>query len=106
MIKHSVIFLFLLLCFSCSDRQKDNRYVYVDFSQCLSNERPMKLSEIADTVEYLELKTPGDLIITRISEVIPIEDCWLVRSREGVVLFTGQGEFIRQIGRRGQGPGE
>ena len=54
MIKHSVIFLFLLLCFSCSDRQKDNTYVYVDFSQSLSNERPLKHSEIAQTDEYLE----------------------------------------------------
>ena len=105
MFRYSIVFLSLIFCFSCIDSKIDTRFISVDFSQCLSNERPMKLSEIADTVEYLELKTPGDLIITRISEVIPIEDCWLVRSREGVVLFTGQGEFIRQIGRRGQGPG-
>lgn len=50
---------------SCNERkgnasaEKGLPYM-VDFEQCMETERAMKISDIADTVEYIELKTPKD----------------------------------------------
>lgn len=80
--------------------------ITVDFTQCLNTERAMKLSEIADTVEYLELKTPKEIIISRIGDVIYADGYWIVRSLGGISKFTKEGDWVQQIGRKGQGPGE
>jgi hypothetical protein len=66
----------------------------------------MFLSEIADSIEYIELKTPEDIVITRIWDVKQIDDCLIIHARLDVYLFHKNGQFIRQIGSRGQGPGE
>lgn len=78
----------------------------VDFEQCMNTERTIRLSEIADTIEILELKTPKDTIITRIWDIIPTDEFLLVFSRDGVFKFTKDGDFVRKVGRDGQGPGE
>ena len=72
----------------------------------MSNERILRLSEIADTIEYLELKTPDDIIITFIMNVFFVEDFILVHCRDGVFKFTQNGDFITRIGSHGQGPGD
>ena len=46
----------------------------VDIEECLEKEHTVLLSELVDTIEYLELKTPEDLIITTIRDVKPVED--------------------------------
>ena len=72
----------------------------------MENERELNLSEIADTIEYLELKTPDDLIVSYIQDIISVEDFWVIRSREGVDKFTKDGVYVTSFGRRGQGPGD
>lgn len=102
-----VFFSFCLIGLGCVKKSpKHNTLLTVDFESCLEVERAMNISEIADTVEYLELKSPKDLIISRIWDVIQADDYWIVRSISGVSLFSLEGEWIRQIGRKGQGPGE
>lgn len=78
----------------------------VDLEQCMATEQAMKISDIADTVEYIELKTPNDLFIVAVWNIIPIDDFWIIHSRDGVYKFTNKGEYVATIGRRGQGPGE
>lgn len=78
----------------------------VDLEQCMETERAMKISDIADTVEYIELKTPKNLPITCVWDIIPVDDYWIIHTRDGVYKFTNKGEYLKTIGRRGQGPGE
>lgn len=66
----------------------------------------MKISDIADTVEYLELKTPKDIVIARILNIVSGDDFWLIHTRKGIYKFTRTGEFVKQIGHQGQGPNE
>lgn len=66
----------------------------------------MKISEIADTIEYLELKTPHDIVISRILNIVCGDNFWLIHTRQGIYKFTRTGEFVKQIGRQGQGPDE
>ena len=84
---------------------KDGVY-HINYEECLANERTLRLSEIADTIEYLELKTPEDIIISFIMNVISVDDFLLIHSREGIAKFTKAGDYVTSIGRRGQGPGE
>lgn len=96
---------------SCNSRketdvsEKQVSYM-VDFEKCMSTEKAMNISEIADTVEYVELKTPNDLFIVAVWNIIPVDDFWIIHSRDGVYKFTNKGEYVLTIGRRGQGPGE
>lgn len=98
----------LAVLFSSCNEQKGNSssekglpYI-VDLEQCMETERAMKISDIADTVEYIELKTPKDLPITRVWDIIPVDDYWIIHTRDGVYKFTNKGEYIKTIGRRGK----
>lgn len=112
----NVIFLFqsivwLILFSSCTKQNNtdclvnDVKYV-IDFEDCMRTKHAMKVSAIADTVEYLELKTPENISITRIWNIIPVDNFWIIHSRDGVYKFTDNGQFVMTIGRSGQGPGE
>jgi hypothetical protein len=92
-------------CKQQAERATDVRYT-IDFEQCFDTEQPMLVSEIADQVEYLELKTPDDVIITRIWDVKQLDDYLFIKARWDVYLFHKNGQFIRQVGSRGQGPEE
>ena len=63
-----------------SDSQGESRPYVVDIKKCLEKEHTVLLSELVDTIEYLELKTPKDLIITNIRDVKPVEDFLLVKA--------------------------
>lgn len=95
---------------SCNNQSPDSRenglpYI-IDFEQCISNARNIKISDIADTIELVELKTPEELPVSMIWQFIPFGDYWFINAREGVFKFTNKGEYITTIGKPGQGPGE
>ena len=66
----------------------------------------MFLSEIADTVEYIELITPRDIVITNIRTVVDVDDFLIFPAQHQAYLFHKNGQFITKIGSMGQGPGE
>lgn len=105
------LILTIILFSSCNNRKeadlsKKGLPYIVDLEECMSTERAMKISDIADTVEYIELKTPEDIVISVAFDVIPIDDYWIIHSRDGVFKFTNKGEYLATFGRRGQGPSE
>jgi hypothetical protein len=91
---------------SVNYNEGEHEFYSIDFEQCFETGQQMLISEIADTVEYLELKTPEDIIITSIRNVIPFENCLVVKARNRMYLFHRDGQFISSIGNIGQGPGE
>ena len=105
-----VFFVMINLCLGCDSSENKtavgNSVPLLDFEAFMENERELNLSEIADTIEYLELKTPDDLIVSYIQDIISVEDFWVIRSREGVDKFTKDGVYVTSLGRRGQGPGD
>ena len=108
------VFTVRVLIFGCTSKnQKYSRsfddpteFYEIDFVKCFDTKQKMNISEIAETVEYIELKTPYDLVIARTSDVVLFEDYLLITSRGVAYLFHKSGQFIRQIGAKGQGPGE
>ncbi len=95
----------LLSCIS-KEYDKSSCLITVDLEQCMSVEKAVVLSDIVDTLEYIELKTPADIIITRILDIVPYENFLVIHSRDGLFKFTEDGEFVKILAKKGQGPGE
>lgn len=102
----SILFVSFSSFFACKDSTTGNQLRTIHFEQCIANEREMKISEIADTVAYIELKTPKEIVVARIFNIVPADNFWVIHTPDGIFKFTQEGEFIKQIGRQGQGPDE
>lgn len=111
----SVLLSFLMLLLSCAKKdgsfttelKESGEIVYhIDLEQCLQTEGRVLLSDLCDTLEYIVLKTPPEIIITSIRQVILVDDFIVLTSRGAVYQFTRSGDFVQQIGRTGEGPGE
>ena len=94
------ISLGFLSCTKQANVDQGDMYV-IPIQSVFETEHPIKLSEIADTIEYLELKTPEDLIITGIYKIIPVEDFLLIEARMVLYKFTQEGDYVCTIGGQG-----
>lgn len=108
------LFLVLILCSGCSNTKHtdlsddiaEEDVVYtINLEECLNNVKTMKLSEIADTIEFIELKTPPSIILF-VADMKMSSDYIFINSKGILYQFSKDGKFIRQVGSRGQGPGE
>ena len=98
------LIMFGVLFFGCNRSTKHNAdgksEIYsIDIEQCYSTEKRILISEIADTVEYIELKTPDDIIVTRIWNIKQIDDYLLVHARHDVYLFNKNRSEERRVGK-------
>ena len=73
-----------------------------------AKEQPIKLSEIAEKIEAIELEMTNNSLmnITQLERIHFTEDYIVVCEAFKIMLFDKTGKFIRQIGSQGQGPGE
>ena len=98
----SVLFAILI---SCTTTENDFFTIDVDSAK----EQPLLLSEIAEKVEVIELEMTDNSLLkgsNSIERVICTEEYIIVFEFETIMLFDKTGKFIRQIGSKGQGPGE
>ncbi|MDR1114922.1 MAG: 6-bladed beta-propeller [Tannerella sp.] len=105
--------LFFLTCAACNNpathkANEADSLIYIkiekpDFSKL----QPLLLSELVDSIQYIQLETSSDCLL-------PTEGGTLLRSdnlifsaySEKLYQFDTNGKFIRQIGSVGRGPGE
>lgn len=83
----------------------DNIY-FLDIISSIDNKTNLKILDIASEVSYLPLETTEDNLIQEIQKVVFTENFIFVADENGLYQFTDRGEFIRQIGSLGRGPGE
>ena len=69
---------------------------------------PVKLSEITDEIKKISLELTNESLIGSIERVIYKDNQLIIieGKTQKVMLFDLQGKYIRQIGSKGQGPGE
>lgn len=100
--------LFLLVC--CNQKISDSlerKIEYtIDFEQAAKTEKEFLISSVVDTIEYIVLETPRSLVIANIRLVVSFNEYLFVRSQGCIYQFLKNGQYVRQIGRQGQGPGE
>jgi hypothetical protein len=71
-----------------------------------SVEDTLKVSYFADSVIYVPLETNDKSFLKRISQVWLDNSKFLVSDVNRLLMFDRDGKFIRQIGKKGNGPGE
>ena len=89
---------------ACQMQTETLKTVPVDIHE----DSPVKLSEIAEEVDKISLELTDESLLSLINKVIYHGDRLIIYDSYGprVLLFDSQGKFIRQIGSKGQGPGE
>ncbi|MFA5817241.1 MAG: 6-bladed beta-propeller [Bacteroidales bacterium] len=91
---------------SCSTKIKTELPV-IDVIGALKNEKLLKLSEIVDHIEYVKLETTPECLIGGGQAVLTGNTIYIKNFRPiSLLVFDGQGKFLRQISRQGKGPGE
>lgn len=109
----------LLLLMSCGGKQTrtaevEEVSIVPEFPQIISfvtgieTEREVLLSEIAKEVKIVPLETKPECLVAKVSKgMIQMagHDLFIPCS-EGVLQFTDEGQFVRSVAKRGQGPGE
>ncbi len=103
------LFLIFSLLIGCNNtpNSESAEIIHLDIASGLKTKKHLLLSEIVDSIEYIKLETNKDCVLPRAYRVFGQK--YLVfasRTPAKVLLFSRQGEFIRQIGNAGQGPGE
>ncbi|MDR1644197.1 MAG: 6-bladed beta-propeller, partial [Tannerellaceae bacterium] len=102
--KYLIAFLVLWMthCHSLTPTQDDFPVDNViHLSDAVSEIRPVKLSEIVDTIIFLPLETDGNLIGNRTQIIFADRHVFA-----GRMVFNLKGKYVCDIGRLGQGPGE
>ena len=102
-------FLFYCNCFhSCNNREKNidsNDFYIISIEKEIDNIIQSGLSEVGSSITYIPLQTTSESLIGGIGKII-LTDSYIATGYDPIFLFDTSGRFIRQIGKRGQGPGE
>ncbi|WP_394698149.1 6-bladed beta-propeller [uncultured Draconibacterium sp.] len=103
----------LLTCnLSCKDTVKKkkseiNSFFTIPFSEIITHQREVNLSEFANDVEIFQLENTPEALLGAIEDIGLTSDyifvmCWA----QPILQFSREGKFIKQIGAIGKGPGE
>ena len=84
-----------------SDKEK-KRPIVVSYE----GNQPLNISYFADSVLYVPLETNEKCHLRRIAQLKKYGSDIVISDMRRILVFGQDGSFIRQIGRRGKGPGE
>jgi len=103
-----ILFIVIIIITACSSPKQQNTegFYVIDLEQCFNSKQQLLISEIADTLEYIILKTPQDVVVADIRSVVPFGDYMFVISKGNLYKFLRDGSFVKKIGSQGRGPGE
>ena len=104
----SSIFLFGCSTSNIDKRRKEstNDLYTIDVESVIRNKLYTPLSEVGTDIIYLPLETRNDNLLRKIRKIEITESFIFVSDKRNLLQFTKNGEFIRQIGKIGKGPGE
>lgn len=96
-----VIFIYFKLGFVCFGQDKPT------VISCNVSEQEIKVSEIFSSIDVIKLQTPKESLLTYPAEFEIVDDNIIIfDGTRKVYIYKTTGEFVRQIGRVGKGPGE
>jgi hypothetical protein len=97
-----------LLLVGCRNSDLDNSMLpyNIDLEKGINNINSMPLSTLGSKLEYIPLETDPDCLIETISNVSVTDSFIFVSGSDQLLLFDINGNYIRQIGTKGRGPGE
>ena len=108
-----VLFMVLGICNSCQEKNKaqnaeeNSSFYTIPFDQIVKNKREVKLSEFASEAKIIQFENIPEAMLGTVEDIVLTKDYIFVKFWAHPVLqFSRNGKFIRDIGKRGNGPGE
>ncbi len=98
----------VIILTACNNSSKVNGDIVVlNGMEAVKNAKELKLSDIAESIEYVKLETSPECLVSEGSFVVGKKYIVCFNRKPGnVLLFTREGKFLRSIGSRGKGPQE
>ncbi|MBW6537171.1 MAG: 6-bladed beta-propeller [Mariniphaga sp.] len=108
----SFLVLTLAVSTACSRNAKkktteSESFYIIPFAEIKKNQREVKLSEFATDVEIIQMENIPEAMLANVEDIEFTKDYIFVKYwMHPVLQFSRNGEFIRNIGSKGKGPGE
>lgn len=106
---HFPVFIYILLAISgCNQNTNTNKLSVINFGDfsAIDLKHEIPLDSIVERTEIIRFTSDSNLIIGSIKAILESRDNLFVVADNQILQFTKAGEFIRQIGKQGKGPGE
>ena len=109
----SILFLLLYFLASCNNR-KSTEFLGNDFPKTISLDLseatayPLKLSDIAEKIEYIPLQTVDNALLGSLSCIVVTKDNFFIQTDDSsmVYRYDKEGRFLNRMFKVGRGPGE
>jgi hypothetical protein len=98
----------LITVTACNNSSKVNGDIIVlNGIEAVKNPKELKLSDIAESIEYVKLETSPECLFSEGSFVVGKKYIVCFNRKPGnVLIFTRGGKFLRTVGSKGKGPQE
>lgn len=114
--KFTSILIFVLTAISllaCAQEEtipqnNSNQFFTIDFAEIIKNKKEVPLSEIAESIEFIQFETTTESLLGNIMDIKLTKDYIFIHHNgdKRLTQFSRQGKFIRHIGIVGRGPKE
>jgi hypothetical protein len=99
--------LFLIFITVSCNSKNENLYEIINIREAFENKKSININDIATTFEYIELETKDECLTGTRLAVYSNDQYLIAIDRDKILLFDRKdGRFIREIGHKGNGPGE
>ncbi|WP_319229259.1 6-bladed beta-propeller [Draconibacterium orientale] len=109
----TALLMVLGICNSCQEKNKTQKteaassFYTIPFDQIVKNKREVKLSEFASEAKIIQFENIPEAMLGNVENIELTKDYIFVKFWQHPVLqFSHDGKYIRDIGKRGNGPGE
>lgn len=111
-----IFFCLISTANSCKTKQKEEQVggittqsfkpFYIDIDKNVKIVDAIKLSDIADSVEYIPLDITNNFLIAKIQDLHVSDSLIIIRDRGATYLLNTRGQFQKSLYDIGRGPGE
>jgi hypothetical protein len=101
-----LLFAFGLLLASCKSSTSSESPYLIDLETGITNISSVPLSSIGNKLEYIPLETDTACLIQTITNAFLTDSFIFVSDYDKLLKFDNRGNFLKQIGTKGRGPGE
>lgn len=106
-----LLVIIAIISSNCTNMEKvkenGNSFYSINFSAMIKDKRSMSLSSISESIDYIELETNKLSVLSNIHDVKFTKEYIFIKHGDKLLAqFDRKGNFLRNIGVRGKGPGE
>lgn len=109
-----VLFIIIVISqFSCGGEEGEvvdsydrDKFISINYEEILGQKSRLYLSEIASRIEYIRFETNENCLFTMKPDFHFTDKYIFVNNSKQILQFDRKGNFIKQIGKHGRGPGE